>query len=172
MTPIKTIMARGQHSRLVMLLLGSGSVSNRTWGIAWPSKTPGAGAVGVLVGGKTIRGMVGSGVGSITAGVAGMGDGVMEGVTVGQPPASAWVSMGELIANPTRRIRKTIVNKRRKFLRLKNPIEDFAPMDVILSTGSGSHDQALRITWEMASIPDFPMSRRLLLKVLLEQLYN
>jgi hypothetical protein len=72
-----------------MLLLGSGSVSKRTWGIAWPSKTPGAGAVGVLVGGNTIRGMVGSGVGCTSAGVAGMGDGVMEGVAVGHPPASA-----------------------------------------------------------------------------------
>jgi hypothetical protein len=144
MTPIKTMMARGQHSKLVMLRLGSGSVSNKTWGIAWPSKTPGAGAVGVLVGGNTIRGIVGRGVGSTSAGVAGMGEGVMEGVAVGQPPASAWVSMGELIANPTRRIRKTIGNKRRNSLRLKNPIEDFALMDVFLSTISGSHDQALQ----------------------------
>jgi hypothetical protein len=154
MTPIKTMMARGQHSKLVILLLGSGSVSNRTWGMAWPSKTPGAGAVGVLVGGNTIRGIVGSGVGSTSAGVAGMGEGVREGVAVGQPPASAWVSMGELNATPTRSIRKTIGNKRRNFLRLKNLIEDFAPMDVILSKGSGSHDQALPDYLENGIYPD------------------
>jgi hypothetical protein len=52
--------------------------------------------------------------------------------------------MGELIANPTTTIRKTMGNKRRNFLRLKNPIEDFALMDVFLSTVSGSHDQALQ----------------------------
>jgi hypothetical protein len=38
---------------------------------------------------------------------------------------------------------------------LKNPREDFALMDVFLSTVSGSHDQALQDYMGKASTPSF-----------------